>query len=115
TKAWVTTAAVSQSGPPELRITGSYIADRHPLFKRSKRVSSFGDEFLGDKSFVAGLEYRTHDGRIIQFLSFVDLCATGHATSVVVGDVLMVFLNCGHDIAFHDLHVVDIIQELAPV
>jgi len=53
-----------------------------------------------------------HDRGIVQLLGFVDLIAAGDAAGVVVAEVLMVLLDRPDDIAFHDLHVVDVVRSL---
>ena len=61
---------------------------------------------------VAGLVNGFHDGGPLQFLRRVELVAAGDAARVVVADPLLVVLDRPDDVALHDLHVVDVVQQL---
>ena len=63
---------------------------------------------------VARIEDRAHDGGPLQLLRRVELVAARHAAGVIVGDPLRVLLDRPDDVALHDLHVVDVVQELDP-
>ena len=83
--------------------------------QRLQRVGPLGDELLGHEALVAGLDDGLHDGRVVDLLRLVDLVAARHAAGVEVGDVLDVLLDRGDQVAFHDLHVVDVVEQLEPL
>ena len=49
---------------------------------------------------------------IVQLLRRVDLVPAGNARGVVVRDVLVIVADRADHVAFHDLHVVDVVQKL---
>ena len=49
------------------------------------------------------------DKSVIQFLSFVDVVAAGIAAGVKVSDPSEVVADVTHDIAIHDLRVIDVV------
>lgn len=63
-------------------------------------------------AFESGVDDGFHDGWIVELLGFVDFMASWHAAGVVVGEVRVIAFDGCDDIAFHDLHVVDIVEEL---
>ena len=60
----------------------------------------------------ACIENRLHHRRIIDLLRVIDLVAARHAARVVVGDVGMEFLDPHDQVALHDLHVIDVVEQL---
>ena len=52
------------------------------------------------------------DETVIQLLCVVDLMASRHAASMKVRDLLEVLLDIPADVAVHDLHVVNVEQQL---
>ena len=73
------------------------------------------DEFLGKEPVVACLSDRLNDRGVVEFLSFVEFIAAGASGSVIVSDVLSCPTDGGHDVTFHDLHVVDVIEKFEAV
>ena len=67
---------------------------------------------MRDVAGEAGLDDRARDGRPVHFLRVVELVAAGDAAGMVVRDVLMVRADRRDQIAFHDLHVVDVVEQL---
>ena len=74
--------------------------------------SRFGTNSCADESGEARVGDRLHHATVVQLLRVVDLGAAGHAAGVIVRDVLRVGANRRDDVAFHDLHVVDVVQQL---
>src|ERR1700722_12170390 len=89
----------------------SHVADAEGLCQRGRRVS-FGNELLREITLKSGFDDRLTDGRVIQFLGVVDLVPSGVATGVEMPDVLLGIADRADDIAFHDLHVVDVVEQL---
>ena len=58
-----------------------------------------------------GLANGSDDGGVIEFLGMVDFVAAGVAAGVVVAEVLVKIADGADDVAFHDLHVVDVVEE----
>src|SRR5258708_346323 len=79
--------------------------------QRAERVAR-GHELVRDKSS----EPRVGDGRgdrvPVQLLRAVQLVAAGDASRVKMGDVIPVVADGADDVAFHDLHVIDVVQQL---
>ena len=93
----------------------SHVADQHALLERGQRIGALRHEFLAHVAFVAGLHDGLHDRRVVDLLGVVDLVPAGHAAGVVMADVLVVLPDGGDDVALHDLHVVDVVEQLEPL
>ena len=72
------------------------------------------DELLAHETLVARGHDRLQDGRDVQLLAVVHLVAAGHAGNVIMADVLVELLDPRDDVALHDLHVVDVEEDLHP-
>src|SRR5438093_13572857 len=92
----------------------SDITNLNTLFQRSDGIGAFRDKFLSDETLKTRRQNRFHYCRIIYLLALVDFAAARHASGMVMGDVLMVFTNRIHRIAFHDLHVEYVVEQLEP-
>src|SRR5688500_6195629 len=73
------------------------------------------DEFLRDITLEPGLGDRARDCRIVELLRGIYLVPSRHAGSVIVTDVVVIVADGPNDIAFHDLHVVDVVQQLETI
>ena len=87
-----------------------HVADADALPQAPEHVGPFGHELLGDEAFEASVDNGLHDGRVVQFLRLIDLSPSGHAARMIVRKICVVFADGGDDVAFHDLHVVDVIE-----
>ena len=67
---------------------------------------------MGDVAGVAGVDNRAADGRPVQFLRVVNLVTARHAAGVKVGDVLVIVADRADDVALHNLHVINVIEQL---
>ena len=88
-------------------------ADAQRVLQRFYRISH-GNKFVSYVSIVAGIPDCGDDCRVVDFLSFVKIISTGIARRVIVGKVFMVVLDGADQIAFHDLHVIDIVKQPYP-
>src|SRR5262245_16685489 len=70
------------------------------------------NEFLPDKTLVSRGGDRLHDAGIVDLLRVVDLVTARITGRVVVSDIVLVLLQPHNHIALHDLHVVDVEQDL---
>jgi hypothetical protein len=61
--------------------------------------------------FESGFDNRFHHRRVIQLLCVVNLMTARNTASVVVGNILMAVADGANDVAFHDLHVVDVVKQ----
>src|ERR1019366_7238317 len=77
---------------------------RHGIFER--------DELVGEVAFEFQVRDGLRDGAPVELLGVVELVAAGDAAGVEVADVLNVLADGADDIAFHDLHVVDVVEQL---
>src|ERR1019366_2847297 len=83
------------------------------LLEAGRRVAS-----LGGGVFVAHVPGEIHVGNglgdepVVQFLGLVDFLAPRIAAGVEVPDPLYVVADVAHDIAIHDLGVIDIVENL---
>ena len=89
-----------------------HVADLHALSEGGNFIVAFWDEFLGDEAFETCADDGAHDSGVIDLLGVVDLVAAGDTAGVVVSDASLIFFNSGHEVAFHDLHVVDVVEQL---
>ena len=60
---------------------------------------------------ITRLRNSAHDGRIVDFLFFIQVVATGVPRRVKVSDILDIVLECADNITLHNLHVVDIVEQ----
>src|ERR1035437_2864751 len=90
-----------------------HVAQVKRLLEACNRISR-RDEFLPDKALVAGSGDGTHDGRIVELLFGADFMPSMIAAGVIVCNHLGVSLDGADNIAFHYLHVVDIVEQLDP-
>lgn len=91
----------------------SDVAEVDGLPQRSERVAS-GDEFVSDVALVVGSGDAAHDPIPLDFLSPVEFMAMRNAAGMEVSDPVDIFLNGGDEVAFHDLHVVDVVEQFDP-
>lgn len=68
-------------------------------------------EFLAEPAGVADFVEAGANGFVVELLRVIQLVPSGHAGSVEVGDAGVMLANGGDDIAFHDLHVIDVVQQ----
>ena len=68
---------------------------------------------MGDEAQKPEIGNRLGDEMIVQFLRIVVyLVASGHAAGMEMTDPLHVFADAPRDVAVHDLHVINVEQEL---
>src|SRR4051794_24736803 len=87
------------------------VANLERLLHRCQGIA-FRDELLRHEALVAKVGDRLHDGTVVELLRLIDLVASGNAAGMKMCDVCVVRANVPDDIAFHDLHVVDVEEEL---
>jgi len=66
---------------------------------------------VGEEALVAGVGYGLCDCVPVDFLGVVDLIASGIAAGVEVADEGDVFGDGADEIAFHNLHVIDVVEQ----
>ena len=54
------------------------------------------------------------DGTPLEFLSVIEFVTARDAAGVEVGNVLNIVANGADDVAFHDLHVIDVVEQIDP-
>src|SRR5947209_15588947 len=69
------------------------------------------DELLPKISFIAGRRNSLYNWLVLQFLRLVELMATRIARRVIVSKIVMILANSAYDIALHDLHMVNIVEQ----
>ena len=67
---------------------------------------------MGKVALEAHLGDGLGDGSVVQLLGVVDLVPAGVAAGVVVAVVLAVRLDRADHVPLHDLHVVDVVEQL---
>lgn len=89
-------------------------SDRAGFDRFAKAGDSIPDwnKFMGYVSVKACVSDGLSDRWIIDFLGFIDLMTPWITASVVMPEVLMILLNRSNDIPFHDLHMVDVVEQL---
>jgi hypothetical protein len=55
-----------------------------------------------------------HHRRVVDFLGVVQLAAAGVAGRVHVADDVAILLDASQQVAVHDLHVIDVEEQLQP-
>jgi len=88
----------------------AYIADRKRLVERGDGIA-FGPEFVSDIIGVIGGRDCPTNTRVIHFLRVIQVIAARVARGVKVADPFDVFPDRADHIAFHDLHVVDVVKQ----
>jgi hypothetical protein len=81
------------------------------LAEGGKRVAG-GDELVGDVAAEVGGGDAAHYAVPLDFLGGVEFVAAGDAAGVEVGDPIDIFLDGADQVTFHDLHVIDVEEEL---
>ena len=71
-----------------------------------------GDELVGDVAAEVGGGDAAHYAVPLDFLGGVEFVAAGDAAGVEVGDPIDIFLDGADQVTFHDLHVIDVEEEL---
>ena len=92
----------------------SHVAAAHRLRQRNQRGGVDRQELLADVAFVAGGGDRFHDRRIVEFLAVVEFVAAGNAGRMVMADVFVELTDARDHVSFHDLHVIDIVEQFQP-
>ena len=78
--------------------------------KRSHRIAR-GNKFMREISFKVQVGDRFCHRAPLQFLRVVQFVTPRHAAGVEVPDVLDVVADGADDVALHDLHVIDVVQQ----
>src|SRR6267378_3327697 len=90
---------------------GLHVAGLEGLGERRERITG-GDELVRDVAGEPGVGDGARDGAPVQLLRVVELVAPRHASGVEVRDMTDVLPDRPDYVAFHDLHVVDVVQQL---
>ncbi len=69
---------------------------------------------MGHVAPIAGFLDCLQDGRIVEFLGVVQVVSTWVTCRVVKANKRMVRLQGADDVALHDLHVVNVVEEFKP-
>src|SRR4051812_13654210 len=73
---------------------------------------AFRHKLLSDKAGITGRRDRPHDRRIVELLLIVQLVSTRITSRVVMSKALVMLADRADNIALHDLHMVDVIEQL---
>src|SRR5690349_16771548 len=79
---------------------------------RYGRIRPRRREFVRHVTRVVQVGDRGGDGAIVELLRAVDLVAARHAAGMEMADPLDVVADRADHIAFHDLHMIDVVQQL---
>jgi len=90
---------------------GLDVAEVDGLAEGSERVAG-GDEFMGDVAAEVRSGDAAHNAVPLDFLGAVEFVAAGHAAGVKVSDPIDIFLDSADQVTFHDLHVIDVVEQL---
>jgi len=101
----------SARGNPVRRVH-LHVAQAHGLAQHGQRIR------VGMNSWptcrVTHLEQRFHNGPVVDLLFVIQFAPAGVARGVDMAQVVLVLADASDDIAVHDLHVVDVEQQLEP-
>ena len=78
----------------------------------SHLVVPVGNELLRNEAIKAGGENGAHHGRVVDLLRVVEFASAGVTGGMVVTDVFLVFADVADDVAVHDLHMINVEQQL---
>src|SRR5256884_201848 len=70
-----------------------------------------GDELVGDVAAEVGGGDAAHDAVPLDFLGGVEFVAAGDPAGVEVGDPIDVFLDGADEVTFHNLHVINVVEQ----
>ena len=96
-----------------VRLELPLITNRKGRLQRGNRVA-FGPEFVAEVEIIAGTSNGATDAGVVEFLAIIQVATVGVAGGVEVADPFDVLADGADDIAFHDLHVVDVIEQFDP-
>src|SRR5215510_14382638 len=89
--------------------TPSDRADLHALPQRGQRVLGWY-KLMSDVPGEPAIRDGAGHGVVLELLRIVDLMAARHAARVEMADVLGVLPDRADHVAFHDLHVVEVVE-----
>ena len=69
-------------------------------------------EFVADVTVVAGVPENEADAAVVQLLRVVQFIAARVAGRVQMADGVQIGCDGAQDIPFHDLHVIDVVEQL---
>lgn len=69
------------------------------------------NKFVSEITLIIQICDRLRNRAPLQFLSVVEFVPARDAAGVEMGDVLHVFPDGADDVALHDLHVIDVVQQ----
>src|SRR6185436_2732811 len=96
-----------------MRMLTLNVHDREALLEALDGIASRPRSVLvRDKPRVPGLGNRVGDEAVVQLLRAVDLLTARHTGDVNVADVVEVIAEIADDVAVHDLHVIDVVDDL---
>ena len=67
---------------------------------------------MADIAFVVRLRNGTQNPRVVDLLHRVQIVTSGYSCRVVMGKIFVMLANRLNQVPFHDLHMVNIIEQL---
>src|ERR1700721_1340860 len=89
----------------------SYRPNPQRFGKRQKWIAAGGYELVRDVALVVKIRDGGGDGVIVQFLAVIDFMPSGDAAGVKMSDPIDVVADRTDDIALHDLHMINVVQQ----
>src|SRR6266498_3888972 len=87
------------------------IAQRNRFTQRSKRVAGW-HKLVRHIALKPCIRDSFTNSCPIQFLCRIKLMPARHSACMVMGNEFMVFTDVANNVAFHDLHMIDVIKQL---
>ena len=103
--------AAGEGARPTHTWAESYVAQIYGFAQRGQRIAG-GHELVRHVALVTGGGDAAHHSIPLHFLGAVEFMPAGNAAGVEVGQPLNVLLNGRDQVSFHDLHVVDVVEQL---
>src|SRR6476646_10869424 len=69
------------------------------------------DKFVRDVPFIPAGDDAAHDAVPLHLLGAVEFMPAGYAAGMEMSHTLDIFLDGSHEIAFHNLHVIDVVEK----
>src|SRR5688572_21528378 len=90
------------------------VTDAYTLPEGGDHIGTLRHKLLRDEAFETGVYDGLDHGRVMDFLRLINLTASWHAAGMVMRDIGMMLLDrCDH-VSLHNLHVVNVVQQLKP-
>src|SRR5882762_7457609 len=90
----------------------SYRTQPDGFCERLERIAASRHELVRDIALIVQIRHGGSNCVVVEFLAVVDFMATGNAAGMKMSDPVDVVADRPDHIALHDLHMIDVVQQL---